>query len=70
MGSLRELGKIKTFDVIEIWTMRDFFLFKFCFVLLLIYYTTYVNNKKRLEEREKENWLMEIINISETEMAC
>lgn len=35
--------------------MRDF-LFKFCFVLLLIYYTTYVNNKKRLEEGKKDTY--------------
>lgn len=48
--------------------MRDF-LFEFCFVLLLIYYTTYVNNKKNSWKKEKKT-LIEIINTGETEMAC
>lgn len=39
MRSLRELGKIKTFDVIEIWDHERFsFRVLFCFAFNLLYY--------------------------------
>lgn len=54
MRSARELGKIKTFYVLEIWDYESFsFLSFFCFVLLSFHYTTYhVHSKKHLGEQK------------------